>query len=123
MYRFPVQAKKGISSVHIPGTFHNSTHIARADASCATAITPSCLQQFYNIPTDPATQTSNTMAVSSFVQSFASTSDLSSFLKQFRPDTSSNTTFTVTSVDGGENDETKPSTEGVRNPGFVLGPL
>ncbi|EJF57619.1 family S53 protease-like protein [Dichomitus squalens LYAD-421 SS1] len=118
---FPVQAKKGISSVHVSGTFHNSTHVARADASCATAITPTCLQQFYNVPTDPATQTSSTMAVSSFVNSFAATSDLSGFLTQFRPDIPSSTSFSVTSVDGGSNDETQPSTEGSLDIQYTVG--
>ena len=101
--------------MHISEAFHNSTHAARADASCSSTITPSCLQQFYNIPTTPATQKTNTMAVSSFVQSFASNTDLSSFLTKFRTDLSASTTFSVAAVDGGTNDESKPSTEGVRS--------
>lgn len=115
MYRFPVKSSKGVAAIHHARAPRNSTHSARgtADASCDTAITPTCLQQLYNIPTDAATQSANTLAVSSFVDSFASTSDLSSFLTEFRPDVSSGTTFDVVSVDNGENDETNPSTEGV----------
>ena len=100
---------------------HNETGAARraVAATCSSAITPTCLQELYNIPTTPATSSANSLAVSSFVESFASKSDLSSFLTEFRPDVSRTTTFDVVSVDNGENDETNPSTEGVR-PSFIL---
>ncbi|KAI1796365.1 family S53 protease-like protein [Ganoderma leucocontextum] len=118
---FPLSATRGILSVHISGAPQNSTHAARADASCASTITPSCLQQFYNIPTAAAKQQASTMAVSSFVQSFASEADLSGFLSKFRTDVSTNTTFSVASVDGGTNDETKPSTEGSLDIQYTVG--
>ncbi len=53
------------------------------------------------------------MVVSSFVDSFASKADLSTFLSDFRPDISRDISFDVTSLNGGENDESIPSTEGV----------
>ncbi|KAJ7702547.1 hypothetical protein B0H16DRAFT_1902473 [Mycena metata] len=62
-----------------------------------------CLQDLYGIPSTPATQRNNTLVVTGFSDFFAETADLSSFLKQFRPDIPSNTTFSLLSVDGGEN--------------------
>ena len=113
---FPVQSSRGIAVKHTTGVFRNSTvgpRAGTADPACAEAMTPQCLQALYNIPTDPATEKSSTMVVSSFVDSFASTTDLSSFLSEFRTDMSSDTSFDLTTLDGGQNDETKPSTEGV----------
>ncbi|KAJ7763283.1 family S53 protease-like protein [Mycena metata] len=66
-------------------------------------ITPTCLQAMYGIPSTPATQRNNTLVVTGFSNFFAEAADLSSFLKQFRPDIPSNTTFSLLSVDGGEN--------------------
>ncbi|RPD78325.1 family S53 protease-like protein [Lentinus tigrinus ALCF2SS1-7] len=121
---FPVQSSRGIAAKHTTGVFRNSTMGRRAgtaDPSCAETMTPQCLQALYNIPTDPATQSSNTMVVSSFVNSFASTADLSSFLSDFRPDMSSDTTFAVTTLDGGQNDESQPSTEGSLDIQYTVG--
>ncbi|KAJ7894633.1 family S53 protease-like protein, partial [Mycena olivaceomarginata] len=66
-------------------------------------ITPACLQDLYGIPSTPATQRNNSLLVTGFSNLFAETADLSSFLKQFRPDIASNTTFSLLSVDNGEN--------------------
>ncbi|KAF8169745.1 family S53 protease-like protein [Mycena galopus ATCC 62051] len=78
------------------------------DFSCDTSvgsgrITPACLQDLYGIPSTPATQRNNSLLVTGFSNIFAETADLSSFLKQFRPDIASNTTFSLLSVDNGEN--------------------
>lgn len=45
-------------------------------ASCATTITPACLQALYGIPTAAATQKANTLAVSGFIDQFANQADL-----------------------------------------------
>ena len=45
-------------------------------ASCANTITPACLQALYNIPTTRATQSSNVLAVSGFIEQFANQADL-----------------------------------------------
>lgn len=45
-------------------------------ASCASTITPACLQALYGIPTAPATQSSNKLGVSGFIDQFAQTADL-----------------------------------------------
>ncbi|KAI0356264.1 family S53 protease-like protein [Trametes cingulata] len=121
---FPVKATRGAASVYqATNTVRNSTHTRRGsvDSSCDTAMTPACLQGLYNIPTTPATQTSNTLAVSSFESSFASTTDLKSFLGQFRTDMSSDTAFGVQSVDGGVNNEAQASVEGSLDIQYTMG--
>lgn len=42
---------------------------------------------------------------------FASKTDLTTFLKEFRPDMPSNTTFSLETVDGGQNVQTSPGLE------------
>lgn len=79
---------------------------------CNTEVTPTCLQELYGIPTKPATQSSNKLAVSGFLNQFAQKADLKSFLKQFRPDISPKTSFHLQKVDGGEN------LQGVENAGL-----
>lgn len=81
-------------------------------------MTPKCLQDLYQIPADAATQASNKMLVSSFVDSFASRKDLSDFLGEFRSDIASDTTFQLATLDGGENNENQPSLEGVSSDPF-----
>ncbi|KAF8142713.1 family S53 protease-like protein [Mycena galopus ATCC 62051] len=66
-------------------------------------VTPSCLQDLYGIPTTPATQSSNTLLVTGYVDEWAETADLQTFLTLLRPDVSPNTTFSLLTVDGGEN--------------------
>ncbi|KAF7357217.1 Family S53 protease [Mycena sanguinolenta] len=74
-----------------------------ASSSCASKVTPACLQSLYGIPTTPATQTSNTIAVAGFIDQYANAADLKTFLKSFRTDMSSATTFTLQTLDGGSN--------------------
>ncbi|KAJ7495305.1 family S53 protease [Mycena latifolia] len=80
-------------------------------ASCATVVTPACLQAsfpaMYNIPTTPATQTSNKLGVSGFILQWANSLDLRSFLTNFRTDMASTTTFTLQTLDGGVNTQTR----------------
>lgn len=45
-------------------------------ASCASTITPACLQALYGIPTTPATTTSNKLGVSGYIEQFANEADL-----------------------------------------------
>ncbi|KAI0661205.1 family S53 protease [Cubamyces menziesii] len=72
-------------------------------ASCATTITPSCLQALYGIPTTPATVSTNQLGVSGFIEQFANQADLKTFLTNFRPDIPSTTTFELQTLDGGSN--------------------
>ncbi|KAJ7595436.1 Pro-kumamolisin, activation domain-containing protein [Mycena floridula] len=65
-------------------------------------VTPECLIDLYGVPKTAATQASNTiLAVTGFDNRFAQQSDLKTFLAEFRPDMSSDTTFGLLSVDGG----------------------
>ncbi|KDR73332.1 hypothetical protein GALMADRAFT_72684 [Galerina marginata CBS 339.88] len=75
----------------------------RAAQTCATAVTPACLEALYGIPTTSATQSSNVLGVSGFIQQFANKADLTTFLKANRPDIPSTTTFTLETLDGGSN--------------------
>ncbi|KAJ7927233.1 subtilisin-like protein [Mycena leptocephala] len=78
------------------------------DTSCnstdpAGVITPACLQDLYGIPATPATQTSNTLLVTGYVDEWAQISDFTQFLTLVRPDISPNTTFTLSTADNGTN--------------------
>ncbi|KAH9857435.1 family S53 protease [Lenzites betulinus] len=83
----------------------NLTSRATIPASCASTITPACLQDIYGIPTTKATQSSNKLAVSGFIDQFANSADLATFLKKFRTDISSTTTFALQTLDGGSNSQ------------------
>ncbi|KAJ7806793.1 family S53 protease-like protein [Mycena olivaceomarginata] len=76
-------------------------------ASCNTVITPTCLQAIYGIPATPATQATNKLGVSGFIEQFANEADLTEFLTNFRTDIRSTTTFTLQTLDGGTNTQTR----------------
>ncbi|KAJ7781855.1 family S53 protease [Mycena maculata] len=118
-YSLPAEVAPHIDDIH-PSTTFNKPASARpvlsvpqaskavsssasTAASCATTVTPSCLQSLYNIPTTPATESSNNIAVAGFIDQFAQKSDLKTFLTSFRTDLSSSTTFALQTLDGGEN--------------------
>lgn len=93
-------------------------------AGCSsTSITPACVQALYGVPTTKATQSSNVLGVSGFIDQFANQADLKvnsetvaqylmfttcttqTFLTKLRPDIPSSTTFTLQTLDGGSNDQ------------------
>ncbi|KAJ6628156.1 family S53 protease-like protein [Mycena sp. CBHHK59/15] len=79
-----------------------------APASCNTnvatgVVTPTCLQELYGIPATPATEKTNALLVTAYVDEFAQTADLAKFLKLLRPDIPSTTTFTLLTTDNGTN--------------------
>ncbi|KAJ7684370.1 subtilisin-like protein [Mycena polygramma] len=80
---------------------------AASAASCSSTITPTCLQNMYKIPTTPATNKSNSIGVAGFDDQFANQADLTQFLKAQRTDMSSATAFSLISVDGGTNSQTR----------------
>jgi len=80
---------------------NNTARALTAPASCNTIVTPTCLQDLYGIPKTPATEASNKLGVSGFIDQWPQTADLKSFLKALRPDISSTTTFSLTTLDGG----------------------
>ncbi|KAF7797928.1 hypothetical protein EIP86_009135 [Pleurotus ostreatoroseus] len=68
-------------------------------SSCSSSIiTPTCIQDLYGVPTTKATQSSNKIGVSGFIQQFANKNDL----QNLRPDLIGNTFITQT-LDGGSN--------------------
>ncbi|KAJ6448227.1 subtilisin-like protein [Mycena vitilis] len=77
-------------------------------ASCnssdpAGRITPKCLQDLYGIPTTPATEPSNTLLVTGYVDQWAQRADLEQFLKLARTDIPPDTTFKLLAIDNGTN--------------------
>jgi tripeptidyl-peptidase-1 len=77
---------------------------ASCNSDVATGIiTPACLQDLYGIPATPATESSNTLLVTAYVQQFAQAADLKEFLQLLRPDIPSTTTFKLVTTNGGTN--------------------
>ncbi|KZT65386.1 subtilisin-like protein [Daedalea quercina L-15889] len=68
---------------------------------------PECLQAMYGIPTTPANQSSNQIAVTGYDDIYAQQSDLQSFLTTYRSDVSNSTTYTVVSVSNGTDPQTR----------------
>ncbi|KAF9049212.1 family S53 protease [Hymenopellis radicata] len=135
-YSIPEELKSHIAFVHpttsfakpqfgptapafsIPVPNYNVTELANpAPANCNEYITPGCLQALYGIPTSRATQSSNTMGVTGFLDQYANEADLTQFLEYFRQDVNPNTSFKVQSVDGGMNSQNidEAGLEAVRN--------
>lgn len=103
---FPIKSvgspiKKGVVNVVKAKSSANLSTNA-VPASCASEVTPSCLQALYGIPTAKATQSSNKLTVSGFIEQYANQADLASFLQEFRSDLTG-TTFTLQTLDGGVN--------------------
>ncbi|EEB99630.1 hypothetical protein MPER_00656, partial [Moniliophthora perniciosa FA553] len=63
----------------------------------------SCNSSLYGIPATRATQSSNKLGVSGFIEQFANMADLRTFLANLRPDLPSTTTFALQTLDGGQN--------------------
>ncbi|KAJ7900607.1 subtilisin-like protein [Mycena olivaceomarginata] len=78
---------------------------ASISPDCQVSWTPACVQQLYNIPSEPAQPAPNVLAVSGFSNEFANKRDLKAFLEEFRPDMNPNTTFDLISIDGGINNQ------------------
>ncbi|EED77904.1 family S53 protease-like protein [Postia placenta Mad-698-R] len=97
---------KGKTGGKAGGKANSTASASGVAASCANTITPACLQSLYGIPTTPATQSSNQLGVSGFIDQFANQADLKTFLTTLRPDLSSSTTFSLQTLDGGENSQT-----------------
>ncbi|KAA1475900.1 family S53 protease [Dentipellis sp. KUC8613] len=72
-------------------------------SSCASSITPQCLQAMYNIPKTCGEQSTTQLGVTGYVGQYANEQDLATFLQKYRPDLSSSTNFSVQSINGGEN--------------------
>ncbi|KAI0093371.1 family S53 protease [Irpex rosettiformis] len=96
--------------ISIPQKSQPSTNLstnAAVPSSCASTITPTCLQDLYGIPATAATQSSNHLGVSGFIGQFANQADLRTFLTNLRPDINPATVFTLQTLDGGQNTQTQ----------------
>ncbi|KAJ7656335.1 family S53 protease [Mycena polygramma] len=116
-YSLPASVASHIDDIHPSTTFNNPVSAkavlsmpqlhrrdnGSATASCAHGITPTCLQMLYGIPATPATESSNSIAVTGLGNNFAQQADLKLFLASFRKDMSSATTFSTQTLDDGEN--------------------
>ncbi|KAJ6487228.1 family S53 protease [Mycena vitilis] len=120
-FSLPTEVADHIATVHPATTFNNPISLSpvlsapkpaalssdATAASCATSITPSCLQSLYKIPTTAATEpkSKNSIAVAGFIDQFARRADLKSFLQSFRTDMDDTITFTTQELDGGKNSQ------------------
>ncbi|KAJ7447479.1 subtilisin-like protein [Mycena latifolia] len=86
---------------------HSSEKCTEPVASCRPdgIITPTCLQKIYGIPSAPATQKNNKILVTGYLGVSPNQTDLSTFLKQFRPDIPPNTTFNMITIDNATNQD------------------
>jgi tripeptidyl-peptidase-1 len=68
-------------------------------------MTPTCLQQLYGIPSTLASQSSNKLAVSGYLEQFANLADLRVCAKASSsvPKIKEASTFILQTIDGGEN--------------------
>ncbi|KAJ3771213.1 subtilisin-like protein [Lentinula raphanica] len=76
--------------------------------NCNKTVTPACLQKLYGIPSAQVNPSTNsTLGVSAFGGQDANKADLASFLKLFRPDMPSNTTFATQLLDDATNSQNR----------------
>ncbi|EJD49916.1 subtilisin-like protein [Auricularia subglabra TFB-10046 SS5] len=96
--------------------------LATVPAACNTTITPACLQALYSVPVRVSSTTSpSKIAVAGFSNQFANQADLTTFLRNLRPDMPSNTSFTVLSVDNGQNTQSRPGIEANLDMQYAIG--
>ncbi|KAJ4496106.1 subtilisin-like protein [Lentinula edodes] len=74
-------------------------------SKCNDTVTPACLQTLYGLPTGVIKTSNSTIGVSAFGGQDANKADLTSFLKLFRPDLSSDT-FATQLLDNATNSQT-----------------
>ena len=92
---------------------HNaSAALSSRDASdCSGTMTPTCLRQLYNtIDYEPQAQGGNELGIAGYDGEFPSQSDLTQFMRLFRPD-AAGATFSAWIINGGADDQTNPGSE------------
>ncbi|CAK5274504.1 unnamed protein product [Mycena citricolor] len=116
-YSVPSEVADYVFTLHPATTFNNPVPMAPvlstpkpnanvstdAAAACTSSVFPACLRTQYGIPSTPATESSNSIAVAGFIDQYAQKADLKSFLTRYRTDMSSSTTFTLQTLDSGSN--------------------
>ncbi|KAJ7172970.1 hypothetical protein C8R43DRAFT_1102784 [Mycena crocata] len=124
-YSLPAQVAKHIDVVHPSTAFnHPRPHAAirsagdsrrryqpsKQDNSDSNPSPCDPKKYLYGIPSAPAANsTNNSMAVAGFNQQTAQKADLKKFLAEFRPGMSSDTTFSLQTLNGGDNPQVDPS--------------
>ncbi|VDC03294.1 unnamed protein product [Peniophora sp. CBMAI 1063] len=80
-------------------------------SSCASSITPACLQALYNTTgyTPKATDV-NVLGVAGYLDEYANFADLTTFAKKYLTN-AADATFTVVQIQGGGNDQSDPGVE------------
>ncbi|KAK7053675.1 family S53 protease-like protein [Favolaschia claudopus] len=84
---------------------------APASSSCGdptVPMTPACLQKIYGIPSTPTTEQSNSLMVTGYFNIFPNQTDLSVFLKEFRPDVLPDTTYDLIRIANATDDPPPP---------------
>ncbi|KAJ7452724.1 family S53 protease [Mycena galericulata] len=101
----PLSGVPGVTAINHKGTSLSNTAEA-VPTSCAEIVNPACLEAFYGFPTVNATNSaSNIIGVSGYLNQWANSADLQSFLSALRPGLAG-ATFVLQTVDGGQNDQT-----------------
>ncbi|GJJ11172.1 hypothetical protein Clacol_005404 [Clathrus columnatus] len=79
----------------------------------ATAITPDCLRTLYgSIDYVPSATDQNQIGITGFLEQYASYSDLTDFMKIYRPDVDDkDASFTIVQINGGGNNQSNPGIE------------
>ncbi|CDO69677.1 hypothetical protein BN946_scf184851.g65 [Trametes cinnabarina] len=68
---------------------------------CTIDVVPECLEDFYHIPSAPATAPDNSVAVSGYLNEIPTQDDLDIFFLAFRPDVTTPPTLNIVSIDNG----------------------
>ncbi|KAJ7768843.1 Pro-kumamolisin, activation domain-containing protein, partial [Mycena metata] len=95
-----------------------SSPTSSISSDCPDNWTPTCIQALYGAPSTPATPAANTFGVCGFNNEFVDSKDFTAFLKTYRPDIASNTTFSLISIDDGINNQLPSGAE--QNPTIGL---
>jgi tripeptidyl-peptidase I len=84
-----------------------------ASAQSPAIMTPVVLRRLYNTDNyEPRAAEKNKLGIVGYLQQFASQSDLTAFMRRFRPDVDpERATFSVVTVNGGLNDQNHPTAE------------
>ncbi|KAI0294261.1 family S53 protease [Multifurca ochricompacta] len=103
VYSIPISRRASFEARE-PG---GNTTTDAVPASCASEVTPACLQALYGIPATTSTPSrdGDLIGVSGFFEQFANVADLKSFLTAYRPDLPSTTTFGLQTVKEGTNSQ------------------
>jgi tripeptidyl-peptidase-1 len=111
--RFPNPYKQ-TPKVSSPSAFKLGPNAPSSLASfCSISVTPACLQSLHGIPSKPANSTEASIGVTGYIDQYPQKADLKTFLKNYRTDITSTTTFTLQTLDGGS-DPQKASSAGIR---------